>query len=99
MIFFLDKEKRQYLLLPDVWRHIIEGHPEIEKYYSKIEETLFNPEIICQSKKFEACRLYYKKLKENLFFVVVVDVFKEIIKTSYLTDRIKGGTLIWPEKN
>jgi hypothetical protein len=84
--------------LPEVWKHIVKGHPEVEKYLSKIGETLARPAIICRSRKNEQRHLYYRFLRAKLFFVVVADAAKNIIITSYISDRIKEGDVLWREK-
>lgn len=86
-------------MLPEVWKHIIEGHPEVERYQDKIAEVLARPIIICRSRKNENRHLYYGHFRNKLFFVVVVDILKGIVKTCYVSDRIKEGEVIWREKN
>lgn len=86
------------MLLPDVWKHIIEAHPEIEKYLKEIGNTLAKPFVVYRSRRFTNRHLYYKCLGNKLFFTVVVDMAKGIVKTSYITDRIKEGEIIWQEK-
>lgn len=98
MRIFKDKYDRYFVLLPDVLKHILEGHPEIGKYLKEFEETLLYPTAIYRSKKFIERHLYYKRLRNKLLLVVVVDTLKGIIKTSYISDRIKEGELIWQEK-
>ena len=95
---FPDRDGRKFVLFPGVWQHIIEGHPEIRGYQKEIADTLFNPRVINRSKKIENRHIYYRKLKSKLFFAVVVDMAKGIIKTSYITERIKEGEMVWQEK-
>ena len=98
MRIFPDKDGRKFVLFPGVWQHIIEGHPEIRRYHKEIGTTLLRPRVINRSKKFENRHIYYRRLKNKLFLAVVVDMAKGIIKTSYITDRIKEGEMIWHEK-
>lgn len=98
MHIFQDKDGKYFVLLPEVWRHIIEGHPEMEKHIAIIGNVLACPTVIFRSKTFTQRHLYYKAHKGKLFYAVVVDIEKSIIKTFYLTDRIKEGELIWQEK-
>ncbi|MGB9613727.1 MAG: hypothetical protein ACPL4K_06115, partial [Candidatus Margulisiibacteriota bacterium] len=63
MHIFQDKDERYFVLLPDVWKHIIEGHPEMEKYLEKIGETLAHPAAIYRSKKVEERHLYYRRFR------------------------------------
>jgi hypothetical protein len=98
MHIFQDRNGKYFVLLPEVREHIIEGHPEMEKYLTKMGEVLASPTLIYQSNKFTHRHLYYKSGKNKLFFTVVVDIKKNMIKTFYITDRIKEGVLIWQEK-
>lgn len=97
MRIFKDKNDRYFVLLPDVLKHILAGHPEMSKYLKEIEETLLHPIVIYQSKKFSERHLYYRRFRNKLLLVVVVDILKGIIKTSYISDKIKEGKLIWQE--
>lgn len=97
MRIFKDKNGKYFVLLPEVLNHILEGHPEMGKYLKEIGETLLHPIVIYQSKKFVERHLYYRCLRSNLFIVVVVDISKGIIKTSYISDRVKEGELVWRE--
>jgi hypothetical protein len=95
MHIFQDKDAKYFVLLPEVWKHIIEGHPEIEKHLNDIGRTLADPFAIFKSRHVPDRRLYYRRFRKKLFFVTVVDINKGIIKTSYITDRIKKGELVW----
>jgi hypothetical protein len=95
---FQDKDGKYFLLLPEVWQHIVESHPEIERHLEKIGKTLAHPVVIYQSVKFADRHLYYCPISPDLYFVVVVDMKKGIIKTSYISDRIKGGNMVWRAK-
>ena len=98
MHIFQDKDGRYFVLLPDVWKHILEGHPEMGRCLEEIGETLAYPMVVYQSKKVEQRHLYYRRFRNKLYFVVVVDVSKGIIKTGYISDRIKEGKIIWRGK-
>ena len=95
---FPDINGKYLVLLPEVWKHIIEGHPEIEKRLANIGQTLLEPMLICRSRKMPDRCLYYRRLNKKLFFVVVIDITKAIVKTCYISDRIKEGEILWPEK-
>lgn len=86
------------MLLPGVWKHIVEGHPEIERHQVEIGRALANPKVICRSRKLENHHIYYRRFSKKLFFAVIVDAAKGIVKTSYITDRIKEGMMIWQKK-
>ena len=98
MRIFQDKDGRYLVLLPEIWKHVVEGHPEVEKHLGNIAETLARPLIICRSRKNEERHLYYGRFRNKLFFAVVVDISKGIIKTCYISDRIKEGEILWREK-
>ena len=77
---------------------MLEGHPEIGKHFNEISKTLADPITIRKSKSFNNRCLYYRSFRSKSYFVVVVDLSKGIIKTSYITDRIKEGEIVWPGK-
>ena len=98
MAIFHDRDGNRFTLLPDVERHILSQHPEMERHRHQWEAMLREPDMIVQSLKFRDRRLYYQGYHGKLFFVVVVDMTKMIIKTSFITDRIKKGVFLWKKE-
>jgi len=95
---FIDLFGKHFVLYPDVWEHIISGHPEMIDKFNRLSTILSDPIYIFRSKRFYNRHLYYKQLKFKLYFVVVTDVVQNTIKTAYITDRIKEGELIWQKQ-
>jgi hypothetical protein len=81
------------------WKKIISfKHPVIANKQNEVKETLKNPEQIRKSKQDSKVLLYYKCF-EPYHVCVVVKVLNEdgFIITTYLTENIKEGEIIWPK--
>ncbi len=82
----------------------IQDHPEMQGLESAITETLLHPRCVLQSKSDPEARLYYRfyygTLVGDKYMCVVVKKTpsQAFILTAYLTDRIKKGVQLWPEK-
>jgi hypothetical protein len=80
--------------------HILK-RPEMLNQQEKIKQTLETPAEIRKSVKDATVWLYYKFFRRTpvsqKYLAVVVKVLnkKGVILTSYFTDRIKKGELIW----
>lgn len=81
----------------DYWRHIQLKHPEVSGLLSLIKETIKMPDLVRRSTKDQNILLFYRKINSYWLCVLVrclgLDGF---IVTSYLTDKIKRGEIIWP---
>lgn len=84
-------------------KHIIEYHPDIKIHFSKISEVLKYPDQIRKSRYDPEALLFYKyfaNIEEGKFLVVVVKINKRnFVLTSYLTDKIKTGEIIYEKKS
>ena len=80
-------------------KHILEFHPDLKPYFSKIAEVLHNPDQIRKSKQDENVLLFYKffsDVKDGKYITVVAKFNKtNFILTSYITDKIKTGDKIY----
>jgi len=79
----------------------IKEHPEMTLHTEKINETITDPEIVVRSKSDEEARLYYRHYEGlsigNKYLCIVVK-FKDkdaFVITTYFTDSIKKGEVIW----
>ena len=86
-------------LTEERWKYIILKHPEVKLYYDEIDFVLANPEVVKISKRDKNVLLYYKyfsKIFDGKYLLVVVKKNKrDFIITIYITDKIKGGEVIW----
>lgn len=96
---FTDKNDQTFTLYTEVLEHILSGHPEIAEHLDLIDSTLKNPNFIYRSRIYENRFLYYRSYRKNLYSVVVVDISTKVIKTVYITDRIKKGELVWKKED
>ncbi|MGI8911773.1 MAG: hypothetical protein ACR2JR_14660 [Rubrobacteraceae bacterium] len=80
--------------------HILE-HPEMSGLEDAIDETLQDPNRVIRSRSDEQAQLYYRFYPDTLvgekLLCVVVKVREEdaFILTTYLTDKLKEGEIIW----
>ena len=80
------------LSLPDERiKHIREKHPEIS--VALIKASLSNPDYIILS-SIDDIKIYHKK-KGKYYIVVVVNIHKKLIITSYTSDKLKKGDIEW----
>ena len=83
--------------------HILE-HPEMAEMEAAIEETLLEPERVVQSISDPEVHLYYRFYFRTVvggkFLCVVVKMSDAgaFVLTAYLTDRIKKGERLWPNR-
>ena len=81
------------LSLPDDRiEHIWEKHPEIS--ITLIKASLSNPDYIVASSIDENIKIYHQK-KGKYYIVVVVNIYKKLIITSYTSDKLKKGDIEW----
>jgi hypothetical protein len=98
-----DYAGRQIRLTEERWAHISE-HPEMAGMRPALEETLRAPEDVVVSLSDPAVQLYYRFYGRTMvaekFLCVVVRFSTEdaFVVTAYLTDRVKKGKVVWPEK-
>jgi len=94
-----DKFGNKIKLTLDRLNHILTTHPEIKGLEDKISITLKDPDIIKQSIYESNVHIYYKhykmKPKEKHLAVVIRINVNNFVITTYITDRIKKGDLIW----
>jgi hypothetical protein len=89
------------LLTGSVWQDIQIKHPEVKGLEERIKETISQPEVITKSLYDERVWLYYRFFKEVLkgkyLVVIVKSVSKEenYISTIYVTDKRRGGEVVW----
>ncbi len=99
---FTDLFKRIITLTEDRMKHILE-RPEMISQMGKIDETLTSPELIKRSVSDKNVVIYYKHYQitpvTSKYLAVVIKINKEnLIISSYFTDSIKKGEIVW-EKN
>ena len=81
------------LSLPDERiKHIKEKHPEINA--SLIRLALSYPDYIVTSPIDYDIKIYHKK-KGKYYIVVIVNIHKKLIITSYTSDKLKKGDIEW----
>lgn len=98
-IFFQVKSvlDKQLKITVDYWQKISTiKHPSIKGKEKEIKKVLMDPDIVRVSKTDNTVFLYYKKLSKHFLTVVVKHQNGNgFIITSYLTNKIKEGEIIW----
>lgn len=90
-------------LTDERWAHISE-HPEMAGMRQALEDTLQAPSVVVESLSDPAARLYHRFYAGSMvgekYLCVVVKFLPQdaFVVTAYLTDRVKKGKLLWPEK-
>jgi hypothetical protein len=98
-----DFEGRSVRLTDERWAHISE-HPEMAGMRAAVEESLREPETVIQSLSDPEARLYYRLFRRTpvgekyLCIVVKTRGDNAFVVTAYLTDRVKRGSILWPQK-
>ena len=101
MQIFKDYEGREIRLTDERLRHIEAEHPSVLAIDNGILNTLMSPEVVRYSIQSTDVRVYYRWYTGTIYgdkYVCVVAVVLDNdawIVTSYLTDKIKRGELIW----
>ena len=82
------------------WRHILFFHPEVEGEQVKMMEVLQEPEIVLEGATGDTrvCYRFYPSTPvTSKYLAVVVKVLDRegFIITSYFTERVRKGVVLW----
>ncbi len=82
------------------WRHILFFHPEVESEQMKIKEVVQKPEVVLEgaAKDTRVCYRFYPSTPvTSKYLAVVIKVLdREVfIITSYFTERMRKGVILW----
>ncbi len=96
---FVDFLGEEVHLSNQVYNIIVSKHPEVKKFFGRIEETLRSPDTLRKSVSNPRARLYYRFYDDviggKFVAVVVKRADGNFISTVYATDRIKEGEILW----
>ncbi|MBZ0184231.1 MAG: hypothetical protein K8F60_17365 [Melioribacteraceae bacterium] len=104
MLPLLDINNRKIRFTDERKNHLHENHPEMRNQEKNISETLLLPDLIVQSNIDLNVELFYKFFVHSpvgsKYLCVVVKSGNDdnFIITSYFTDSIKKGKLLWKKK-
>ncbi len=104
MLYFIDINSRKIRFTDERRNHLEQNHPEMVKQESKIREALLSPDQIMLSKTDSEVQLFYKYFENTpvnaKYLCVIVKSTNDdnFIITSYFTDSIKKGKLLWIKK-
>lgn len=93
------KRGRRIALNAERWNHLVLRHPEMSEHLEEIKEVLQDPDFIVKDNFQPNIFLYHKYYKvQGIFIVTVIDEERGFILTSYTTNMIKRGTILWQKK-
>ena len=101
MLYFRDLYNRSIRLTDERLHHLEADHPEMVAQTMRISEMLAAPDRIVRSRSDSTVELFYKWYPSTpvttKFLCVVVKVFPDdyFIITSYYTDAVKEGEVLW----
>jgi len=99
---FQSKIGRVIELTQERQKHIFEFHPDVNPYFSRIEQVLEAPSEIRSSRHNPEVLLFYKyfaDIKSGKYLAVVVKTNqRNFILTCYLTDKIITGQKIYEQR-
>ena len=104
MVYFRDPHNRLIRLTNERLAHLESDHPEMQGQTPRISETLAEPDRIVRSSTDGQVELFYKLYSSTpvttKFLCVVVKSLPDdnFIITSYYTDTVKKGDLLWEKK-
>jgi hypothetical protein len=99
-----DISKRKIRLTDERLGHLETDHPEMIGQVEKIVETMIDPDRIIRSKTDPQVELFYKHYLSTpvttKFLCVVLKVLTDdnFIITSFFTNTVKKGDVIWEKK-
>jgi len=99
-----DYYNRPVRLTDERQKHLEENHPELFGQIDKIVNTLKNPDIIVRSLTDISVDLFYRHYEitpvTTKYLCVAVKTLKgdHFILTTYFTDTVKKGELLWKKK-
>ena len=74
--------------------HIKQTHPDIADPVLFVEAILKNPILITED-ELPSTVIYHKRAAKPLVHVAYVQVEKGEVKSAHVSDRIKGGNIVW----
>ena len=96
---FVDAFGHTIELTAERWLHVLAAHQELHALENLIPEALQKPDAVVRSIYDPQVRLYYKQFSHiwhGKYLVVVKLNRRHFMLTAYITDKIKGGTRVWP---
>lgn len=99
-----DIPNRSIRLITERRRHLETAHPEMVDQVLRVAETLANPDTIVRSRTDEMVELFYKHYPStpvtDKFLCTVVKALPKdhFIITTYYTDMVKRGEVLWEKK-
>jgi len=99
-----DVYRRKVRLTDERQKHFVSDHPEMKGQIEKVKQTLLNPEKIVRSRTDSQVELFYRHYEStpvtSKYLCVVVKALtnKAFIMTSYFTNKVKKGEVLWQRK-
>jgi len=104
MRWFEDVYKRRIRLTEERQKHIEIDHQEMSGQIVKVQETVLKPDIIVRSRVDQEIELFFRHysitpVTDKYLCVVVKSTPEDLfIVTTFFTDSIKRGEVLWEKK-
>jgi hypothetical protein len=91
----------EVILTEFAWQDIQFKHPEVRGLEEKVGRTIREPEVVVRSvydERVVLCYSFFEEILGGKYLVVVVKTIakgKKYVSTVYITDRRKGGEIVW----
>jgi len=90
----IDFRNKPIRLYDHTIEHIKQSHPEIKNPLLFVTDILKSPVIITED-ELPNTEIYHKRARKPLVHVAYVEVVKNFVKSSHISDKIKGGNIKW----
>ena len=89
-----DYAGRSIRLYETTVEHIKNRHPEIRNPRAFVTAVLKDPILVTKDELPETV-IYHRSVKRPLLHIAYVQTAKGYVKSAHMTDRIKGGEILW----
>jgi hypothetical protein len=74
--------------------HIKQSHPDVPDPVNFVSDILKSPILITED-ELPNTVIYHKRARKPLVHVAYVEVDKGRVKSAHISDKIKGGNILW----
>ena len=90
----LDFQGKKIRLYRHTIDHIKLSHPDIIDPLTFVTEILKKPIVVTED-ELPNTHIYHKRANKPLVHVAYVEVEKSLVKSAHISDKIKGGSVVW----
>lgn len=90
-----DFRGKQFKLYDSTAFHIKRNHPDLKQPPLEFVKAILNNPIMITEDELPNTVIYHQLVRKPIMHIAYVEVNEERIKSAHITDRVKGGKLIW----